>query len=46
VIQSGAKFKMLASNDLDDGPDYTSAAVSNGRIYIKGRSYLWCIGDK
>jgi outer membrane protein assembly factor BamB len=44
VIQAGPMFKILAGNDLHDGPDYTSAAVSNGRIYIKGTSYLWCIG--
>jgi outer membrane protein assembly factor BamB len=48
VIKSGPKFEILAVNDLDDGPgtDYTTAAVSNGRIYIKGKSYLWCIGKK
>jgi outer membrane protein assembly factor BamB len=46
VIQAGPEFKVLAVNDLDDNPDYTSAAVSGGRIFIKGKSYLWCIGTK
>jgi outer membrane protein assembly factor BamB len=46
VIQAGAKFKILAVNDLDDGNDYTSAAIAGGRIFIKGRWYLWCIGKK
>jgi hypothetical protein len=46
VIKAGPKFEILAVNDLHDGPDYTTAAVSNGRIYIKGKSYLWCIGKK
>lgn len=46
VIQAGPEFKLLAVNDLDDNPDYTSAAVSRGRIFIKGKSYLWCIGKK
>jgi outer membrane protein assembly factor BamB len=46
VIQAGAKFEILAVNDLDDGPDYTSAAIAGGRIFIKGKSYLWCIGKK
>ena len=32
--------------DLNDGPDYPTPAVSNGRIYIRGKSYLWCIGKK
>jgi outer membrane protein assembly factor BamB len=40
VIQAGPKFEILAINDFDDGPDYTTAAVSNGRIYIKGKSFL------
>ena len=46
VIKAGPRFEVLAGNDLDDGPDYTTAAVSNGRIFIKGKSYLWCIGKK
>lgn len=46
VIQSGPEYKVLSVNDLDDNPNYTSAAISNGRIFIKGKSYLWCIGTK
>jgi outer membrane protein assembly factor BamB len=48
VIKAGPKFEILVTNDLDDAPgaDHTSAAVSNGRIFIKGKSYLWCIGKK
>jgi outer membrane protein assembly factor BamB len=46
VIKAGATFDKLAVNDLDDSPDYSSAAVANGRIYLKGKSYLWCIGKK
>jgi hypothetical protein len=39
---------VLAVNDLEEGggQDYPSAAVSDGRIFIKGRSYLWCVGTK
>ena len=33
-------------NDIEDGHDFSTAAFANGRIYIKGRSYLWCIGKK
>jgi outer membrane protein assembly factor BamB len=44
VIRVGPEFKLLATNDLDDGPDYTTPAVSSGRLFIKGKSYLWCIG--
>jgi outer membrane protein assembly factor BamB len=48
VIKAGPKFEVLATNDLEPegGQDYTTAAVSDGRIFIKGRSYLWCIGKK
>jgi hypothetical protein len=46
VIKAGPKYEVLATNDLNDGPDYTTPAVSNGRIFIKGKSYLWCIGTK
>ncbi len=46
VIKAGPTFEILATNELDDGPDYSTPAVSNGRIFIKGKSYLWCIGTK
>jgi hypothetical protein len=39
-------FELLATNDLHDGPGYTTPAVANGRLFIKGKSYLWCIGAK
>jgi len=37
---------VLATNEIGDGDDYTTPAFSNGRIIIKGKSYLWCIGKK
>jgi outer membrane protein assembly factor BamB len=46
VLEPGPDFKVLAVNDVYDGPGYCTPAVSGGRIYIKGRSYLWCIGTK
>ena len=46
VIKAGPSFELLATNDLNDGEDYPTPAVSGGRIYISGRSYLWCIGTK
>jgi outer membrane protein assembly factor BamB len=46
VIQAGPKFEIIATNDLNDGENYTTPAVSEGRLYIKGKSYLWCIGKK
>ena len=45
VIKAGPKFELLATNDLNDG-HYTTPAVSNGRLFIKGKTHLWCIGTK
>jgi len=44
VVKAGPNFELLATNELDDGPDYITPAVSRGRIFIKGKAYLWCIG--
>jgi outer membrane protein assembly factor BamB len=46
VIRADPKLEILATNDLNDGEPYTTPAVSSGRIFIKGKSYLWCIGTK
>jgi outer membrane protein assembly factor BamB len=46
VIRANPELETLAVNDLNDGPDYTTPAVAGGRLYIKGKSYLWCIGKK
>jgi hypothetical protein len=46
VIRVNPRLEILATNDLNDGDPYTTPAVSNGRIFIKGKSYLWCIGTK
>jgi outer membrane protein assembly factor BamB len=44
VVKAGPKFEVLATNELNDGPEYITPAVSGGRIFIKGKAYLWCIG--
>jgi outer membrane protein assembly factor BamB len=45
VVKAGPKLEVLATNDLgeDNG---TSAAVSGGRIYLKGKNHLFAIGRK
>jgi outer membrane protein assembly factor BamB len=45
VVKTGEKPEVLATNDLGDASP-ASPAVSEGRIYLKGRRYLWCIGRK
>jgi outer membrane protein assembly factor BamB len=45
VLKAGDKFEVLAENDL---ADYTlaSPAISDGQIYLRTTSHLWCIGKK
>jgi outer membrane protein assembly factor BamB len=45
VIAAGPAFKVLATNNLDDDSQ-ASPAVSDGRIFLKGRRFLFCIGAK
>lgn len=46
VVKAGPKFELLATNDLGERDPFATPAVSNGRIFIKGRDYLWCIAAK
>jgi outer membrane protein assembly factor BamB len=43
VLAASAKFEKLADNQLDDGI-IASPAVSDGRLYLRGRKALYCIG--
>jgi outer membrane protein assembly factor BamB len=45
VVQAGPKFEVLSENSLND---YTlsSPAISDGQIFIRTSSYLYCIGKK
>ncbi|MHB9049905.1 MAG: PQQ-binding-like beta-propeller repeat protein [Pirellulales bacterium] len=45
VLQAGPKLEILATNDLGD-PNPASAAISAGKIYLKGSRFLYCIGKK
>jgi len=45
VVKAGPKLEVLAINDLGDGGP-SSPAVAEGRIYLKGRQHLYCIGRK
>jgi outer membrane protein assembly factor BamB len=45
VVQAGDRPTILAVNDLQDGSS-ASPAVAGGRIYLRGRRFLWCVGKK
>jgi hypothetical protein len=53
VVKCGPKFEILATNEIGDsgsgwqGPyPFSSAAVSDGKIFILGEEKLWCIGKR
>jgi outer membrane protein assembly factor BamB len=43
VLKAGDKMEVLATNDLGE-ENRASAAVSDGRIYLRGDKNLYCIG--
>jgi len=45
VVKAGPKFDLLATNDLGD-PSPASPAVADGRLYLKGRKWLFCVAAK
>ncbi len=45
VFEAKPKFKMLAGNDLADDVSATPA-VANHRLYVRGKEFLYCIGEK
>jgi outer membrane protein assembly factor BamB len=45
VFAAEPKFKLLAKNSLGEGVMATPA-VADGKLYIRGKTYLYCIGKK
>lgn len=43
VVKAGPKLDILATNDLGDGGP-ASPAASGGRLFLKGRKWLFCVG--
>ncbi|HVL68187.1 MAG TPA: PQQ-binding-like beta-propeller repeat protein [Vicinamibacterales bacterium] len=43
LLKAGPKHEIVRVNTIDE-PVYTSAAVANGRIYIRGDKHLFAIG--
>jgi outer membrane protein assembly factor BamB len=44
MLKAGPKHEIVGTNSVDE-PVYTSAAISNGRIYIRGEKHLFAIGN-
>jgi outer membrane protein assembly factor BamB len=45
VLKAGTKLDILATNDLGDASE-AAPAVSEGKIFVKGSKFLYCIGKK
>jgi outer membrane protein assembly factor BamB len=43
VIKAGPKHEVITTNSVGE-PVYTTLAISNGRIYIRGEKHLFAIG--
>jgi outer membrane protein assembly factor BamB len=43
VVQAGSAFKLIAANELDE-ICMASPAVADGRLFIRARKNLYCIG--
>ena len=41
----GTKFETLATNKLNDRLD-ASPALAGNQIFLRGRKFLYCIGEK
>ena len=44
VVKVGATLEILSVNDLGD-PGSASPAVAGGKLFLKGRKWLFCVGD-
>ncbi len=45
MLKAGPTHAITATNSIDE-PVYSSAAIANGRIYIRGEKHLFAIGEK
>ena len=43
VIEPGREFKLISSNRLHDEIFWSSAAISNGQLLLRGQQHLYCI---
>jgi outer membrane protein assembly factor BamB len=43
IFQAMGSFKMVSKNSLGE-PVFSTPAVANDRLYIRGKNHLYCIG--
>jgi len=44
VVEDGPELKILARNDMGGEEIYATPAIADGRLYIRTRTHLYCIG--
>jgi outer membrane protein assembly factor BamB len=44
VVSASPRYRLIAENQLDD-QTIASPAVSDGKLFIRGRKWLYCLGD-
>ncbi len=44
VFKTGPSFEVVATNHLDDGFD-ASPALADGELFLRGRKFLYAIGE-
>jgi outer membrane protein assembly factor BamB len=45
VIKTGPRHEVLATNSIDE-PVFSSPAISQGRIFLRGEKHLYCVGKR
>jgi outer membrane protein assembly factor BamB len=45
VVKAGPTFELIAENAIDD-ECYSSPAIANGQLFLRGNRALYCIGKK
>ena len=43
LVKAGPIYQIVGTNSIDE-PVYSSAALANGRVYIRGTKHLFAIG--
>jgi outer membrane protein assembly factor BamB len=45
MLKAGPRYEIIRTNTVDE-PVYSSPAIANGRIYIRGEKHLFAIGER
>jgi outer membrane protein assembly factor BamB len=46
VIKAGPQFEVLAVNELGGGGEWSSPAIADGKLFVRGEQTLYCVGNR